>query len=70
MFDNIFFILIVSLGSLYWLGIYFTDAGKQKINNKSKYTQIDRLLQVVFFPVTLIVCALNFILYTNIDFIK
>ena len=70
MFDNMFFIIIVSLGSLYWLSIYFTDTGKQKINNKSKYTQIDRLLQVVFLPVTLIVCALNYILYTNFDFIK
>lgn len=58
----------IALGTIYWLSIYLLY--NAKLDNKNVYTDIDRALQLTFLPITGIVCALNYILYGNLKFLR
>lgn len=64
-----FFINIwIVVGTVYWLSIYLLN--NVKLNNENVYTDFDRALQLIFLPITGIVCALNYILYGNLNFLR
>lgn len=63
-FKNIWIIV----GLVYWLSIYVLK--NDKYDKKNEFTDIDRALQLMFFPITGIVCVLNYIFYGNLDFLK
>lgn len=65
---SIFKYVWIIVGVVYWLRIYVLN--KVKYDGTNEYTDIDRALQLIFFPITGIVCALNFIFYGNLNFLK
>lgn len=60
--------LWIILGIVYWLNIYILNT--VKYNNTNGYTVIDRSLQLVFFPVTGVLCALNYVIFGNLYFLR
>ena len=60
--------LWIIVGLIYWLNIYLLD--NHNFDNKNEFTNIDRALQIIFFPITGIVCALNYILYGNLNLLR
>lgn len=57
-------------GGIYWIYIYATPNGRKKRDKIVKYTRIDRILHILFAPMTLAVCIFNFLIYGDVKIIE
>ena len=71
--DNPFIVIFntwTALGCLYWMYIFFTKEGAEKRNGVDKYELLDRIIQIMFLHVTLIICVIHIVILGNNKFLR